>query len=77
MNGIYASICHDVYGASQGVEHDNMNVLCLGGRVVGSELAKVLVKNFLEARFIGNDPGEDRHLRRVTKMKVIEERGKN
>lgn len=75
MVGVYAAICHDVYSARQGVEHDNMNVLCLGARVVGDELAKVLAKTFLEARFIGNDPGEERHLRRTKKIIKIEKRG--
>ena len=75
MKGVYAAICHDAYSASQGVEHDNMNVLCLGERIVGDELAKVLVSGFLKARFIGNDPGEERHLRRTAKIKAIEEKG--
>ena len=73
MRGVYAAICHDVYSASQGVEHDNMNVLCLGGRIVGVELAKLLTTAFLEARFTGNDPGKERHLRRVNKIIHIEE----
>jgi len=73
MKGVYAATCHDSYSASQGVEHDNMNVLCLGGRIVGSELGKVLVKAFLEASFSGSDPGNERHLRRVTKVRKIEE----
>lgn len=75
MAGVYAAICHDAYSAKQGVEHDRMNVLCLGGRVVGDELAKVLVRNFLEARFLGEDPGEERHARRVNKVRAIEEEG--
>jgi len=66
--GIYAAICHDTYSAHQGVEHDNMNVLCLGARIIGIELARELVKAFLNARFTG----EERHLRRVAKMKAIE-----
>ncbi len=77
MKGLYAAICHDAYSANQGVEHDDMNVLCLGGRVIGPDLAKVLVKEYLESRFIGNDPGESRHLKRVAKMKKIEEKGIN
>jgi len=77
MKGLYAAICHDTYSANQGVEHDDMNVLCLGGRVIGPDLAKVLVKEYLESRFIGNDPGESRHLKRVAKMKKIEEKGIN
>ena len=77
MKGLYAAICHDIYSANQGVEHDDMNVLCLGGRVIGPDLAKALVKKYLESRFIGNDPGESRHLNRVAKMKKIEEKGIN
>lgn len=73
MKGIYAAICHDTYSAGQGVEHDNMNVLCLGGRVIGIELAKEVVEAFLDARFIGNEPGKERHLRRVNKIINIEE----
>jgi ribose 5-phosphate isomerase B len=72
MQGIYAAICHDTYSARQGVEHDAMNVLCLGGRIVGPEVAKELVAAFLMARFIGNDPGEERHARRVGKVRAIE-----
>jgi RpiB/LacA/LacB family sugar-phosphate isomerase len=72
MKGIYAAICHDTYSAHQGVEHDNMNVLCLGGRVIGSEVAQELVRSFLSARFVGNDPGEERHARRVGKVKKLE-----
>jgi ribose 5-phosphate isomerase B len=73
IKGIYAAICHDSYSARQGVEHDAMNVLCLGGRIIGPELVKELVPIFLKARFIGNDPGEERHARRVNKIKEIEE----
>ena len=51
MQGIYAGICHDTYSAHQGVEHDNMNVLCLGGRIIGSALAKELILAFLSAKF--------------------------
>jgi ribose 5-phosphate isomerase B len=72
MKGVYAAICHDSYSASQGVEHDNMNVLCLGGRIVGEELGKVLAKAFLEAEFVGYEAGNERHLRRVTKVRNIE-----
>ncbi|MCD6424326.1 MAG: ribose 5-phosphate isomerase B [Anaerolineales bacterium] len=77
MKGVYAAICHDIYSAAQGVEHDNMNVLCLGGRVIGVELGKSLVKGFLEARFVGHDPGNERHLRRVSKVRKIEEEEMN
>jgi len=70
MRGIYASICHDTYSAHQGVEHDNMNVLCLGGRVVGPALVAELVKAFLGAEF----SSEDRHRRRVGKIRDLEQR---
>jgi ribose 5-phosphate isomerase B len=73
MRGIYAAICHDTYSAHQGVEHDKMNVLCLGGRVIGPEVVVELVTAFLSARFIGNDPGEERHARRVAKVKLLED----
>jgi ribose 5-phosphate isomerase B len=72
IKGVYAAICHDTYSAHQGVEHDAMNVLCLGGRIVGPELIKELVPAFLGARFIGNDPGEERHARRVSKVRKLE-----
>jgi len=51
IDGVYAAICHDVYSAAQGVEHDNMNVLCLGGRIVGISLAEKLVDAFITAKF--------------------------
>jgi ribose 5-phosphate isomerase B len=73
MKGVWASICHDTYSARQGVMHDDMNVLCLGGRVVGPELAKALIAAFLEARYIGNDSGGERLARRVAKIKKIED----
>ena len=73
MKGIYASICHDTYSAAQGVQHDAMNVLCLGGRVIGPELVKVLVLAFLNARYIGNDKGGERFAKRVGKIKSMEE----
>lgn len=72
IKGIYAAICHDAYSAHQGVEHDDMNVLCLGGRIIGPALIKELVWAFLSARFIGNDPGQERHSRRVSKVRQIE-----
>jgi len=75
MNGIYAGLCHDVYSARQGVEHDGMNVLCLGGRVVGDELARMLVEYFLEAEYLGDKPDGERFARRVDKIKDIEKRG--
>ena len=73
MKGIYAAICHDTYSAHQGVEHDAMNVLCLGGRIIGPAVAEELVTAFLNARFLGNDPGEERHARRVGKVRAIEQ----
>lgn len=72
MRGIYAGLCHDTYSAHQGVEHDDMNVLCLGARVIGEELAREIVRSFLSARFIGNDSGEERHSRRVAKIRRLE-----
>ncbi len=66
--GIRACLCHDVYSAHQGVEHDELNVLCLGARVVGVELAKDLVSAFLNAR----PTGEERHRRRLKKVVAIE-----
>jgi ribose 5-phosphate isomerase B len=75
MKGVFASICHDTYSAAQGVRHDDMNVLCLGGRVIGPELAVELVKAFLSARYIGNDAGGERLARRVEKIRKMEEAG--
>lgn len=66
--GVRACLCHDTYSARQGVEHDDMNVLCLGARVVGIELAAELVKAFLSARF----SGEERHRRRLKKLLAVE-----
>jgi ribose 5-phosphate isomerase B len=68
--GIRAGLCHDTYSAHQGVEHDDMNVLCLGGRIIGIELAKELVSAFLNARFVGTE----KYLRRVNKLIGIESR---
>ncbi len=76
MKGVYASICHDTYSAAQGVMHDDMNLLCLGGRVIGPELAAALIKAFLGARYLGGDPGGERLARRVGKIKRMEEFGK-
>ena len=75
MKGIYASICHDTYSAAQGVMHDNMNVLCLGGRVIGPELVKVLVPAFLFANYLGNDDGGERLAKRVAKIIEMEKEG--
>lgn len=72
MKGVYASICHDTYSAAQGVLHDDMNLLCLGGRVIGPELAKALVPAFLNAQYQGDKPGGERLARRVTKIKNLE-----
>jgi ribose 5-phosphate isomerase B len=74
MKGVYASISHDTYSAAQGVMHDDMNVMCLGGRVIGPELAVALVKAFLNARYIGDDPGGERLARRVGKIRMMEEK---
>ena len=68
ISGIRACLCHDTYSAHQGVEHDNMNVLCLGGRVIGIELAKELVSAFLRAEF----SGLEKYKRRVEKIEAIE-----
>ena len=68
--GIRAGMCHDFYSAHQGVEHDNMNVLCLGARVVGPELMLDLVRAFLAAGFTG----EERHRRRLAKISALEHR---
>jgi ribose 5-phosphate isomerase B len=68
--GIRAGLCHDSYSAHQGVEHDDVNVLVLGSRVLGDELAKELCTIFLNARFTG----EERHRRRLAKIQSIEER---
>jgi len=68
--GIRAGLCHDSYSAGQGVEHDDMNVLVLGARVIGVELARELVRRFLAARYTN----EERHRRRVAKIKALEKR---
>ena len=68
MKGVYAGVCHDTYSAHQGVEHDDMNVLCLGARIIGTELAKEIVRAFLSAKF----SKEERHLRRVGKIRNLE-----
>ena len=68
--GVRAGLCHDTYSAHQGVGHDDMNVLCLGARVIGTELARELLTAFLAARFTG----EERHVRRLGKLKAIEAR---
>jgi ribose 5-phosphate isomerase B len=68
--GVRAAVCHDTYTAHQAVEHDDMNVLCLGSRVIGSAMAYELVTAFLGASF----SGEERHLRRLKKVNDIENR---
>jgi ribose 5-phosphate isomerase B len=68
MRSIRACLCHDTYSAAQGVEHDNMNVLCLGGRIIGPELAKALVRAFLAAHFDGGE----RFQRRVDKVDALD-----
>jgi ribose 5-phosphate isomerase B len=72
IKGIYASVCHDTYSAHQAVEHDDMNVLCLGARIIGTETAKELVQAFLGATHwnTGN------YARRVQKVHIIEKNGK-
>lgn len=72
MKGVYAAICHDTYSAAQGVMHDDMNVLCLGGRIVDSELTKVLILAFLTAEYQGNKAGGERLARRVEKIHKLE-----
>jgi ribose 5-phosphate isomerase B len=68
--GIRSGLCHDTYSAHQGVEHDDMNLLCLGSRVVGKELALEICRAFLNAEF----SNEERHKRRLAKLKDIEAR---
>jgi RpiB/LacA/LacB family sugar-phosphate isomerase len=70
FRGIRAGLCHDTYSAHQGVEHDNMNVLVLGGRVIGEEMARELVRAYVNAHFTG----EERHVRRLAKVHAIEEK---
>ena len=71
MHGIRAGLCHDTYSAHQGVEHDDMNVLVLGARVIGPAMAEELVRAYAGAKFTN----EERHLRRLNKVKAIEARG--
>jgi ribose 5-phosphate isomerase B len=68
MRGIRAAVCHDTYSAHQGVEHDDMNVLCLGSEVVGPEIAAELTRAFLTARFDGGE----RYVRRLEKIEEME-----
>ena len=71
LKGVRACICHDTYSARQGVEHDDLNVLCLGGRIVGLSLASELVSAFLNARYTA----KERHARRLGKVLDAERRG--
>ena len=70
FKGIRAGVCHDTYSAHQSVEHDDVNVLCIGQRVIGIELAKEIVFSFLAATF----SHEERHERRLNKIKAIEDK---
>ena len=70
VRGIRAGLCHEIYSAHQGVEHDDMNIMCLGARVIGRELMLDLVRAFLAARFTG----EERHRRRLGKIISLEQR---
>jgi ribose 5-phosphate isomerase B len=73
MRGIRAAICHDAYSAHQGVEHDDMNVLCLGSEVIGPSLAAELVRAFLAARFDGGE----RYVQRLKKVEAMERQMSN
>ena len=68
LTGVRAAVCHDCYSARQGVEHDDMNVLCLGARIIGEQLAIDLVKHFVAANY----SGEERHRRRLEKVRALE-----
>ncbi len=69
FKGIRAGVCHDTYSAHQSVEHDDVNILCMGERVIGIELAKDIVYAFLKAVF----SGEERHVKRLEKIKALED----
>ena len=71
VRGVRAGVCHDTYSARQGVEHDDMNILCIGSRIIGSALADSVVDAFVTAAFTG----EERHARRLEKVKAIEASG--
>lgn len=71
LKGVRAALCHDTYSAHQGVEHDDVNVLCLGGRIIGLSLAEELVAAFLEARY----QEKERYARRLRKVLAAERRG--
>jgi ribose 5-phosphate isomerase B len=68
LRGIRAGLCHDTYSAHQGVEHDDMNVIVLGSRIVGTALASDIVRTFIDAEF----SNEERHLRRLNKVKALD-----
>jgi RpiB/LacA/LacB family sugar-phosphate isomerase len=70
LNGVRAGLCHDTYSAHQGVEHDDINVLVLGARIIGPALAREIVEAFLAARF----SNEERHARRLAKVLALERR---
>jgi RpiB/LacA/LacB family sugar-phosphate isomerase len=72
LPGVRAGLCHDTYSAHQGVEHDDVNVLVMGSRVIGAALAREIAEAFLGARFTG----EERHRRRLAKVRAIEERAR-
>ena len=71
VKGVRASVCHDTYSAHQGVEHDDMNVICLGARIIGQELAKEILQAFLSANFVP----EPRFHRRLEKLLELERQG--
>lgn len=71
IRGVRAGVCHDTYSARQGVEHDDMNILCIGSRIIGSAVADTVVAAFVSAAFTG----EERHARRLEKVKAIEASG--
>jgi len=68
IRGIRSSVCHDTYSARQGVEHDDMNILCLGAKIIEFKIAKELVVNFINAKY----SGEERHERRLSKIKALD-----
>jgi ribose 5-phosphate isomerase B len=71
--GVYACLCHDTYSAHQGVEHDNMNVICLGAKIIGVELAREVVNAFLQASFLP----EERYHRRFDKVRSFEKQSQS
>ncbi|HYW34902.1 MAG TPA: RpiB/LacA/LacB family sugar-phosphate isomerase [Balneolaceae bacterium] len=73
IRGVRAALIHDIFSAHQGVEDDNLNIICLGGRVIGDELAYELINSFLNATF----SGAERHQRRLTKIQNLEQKGES